>query len=68
LQVLAPARENVLSEGSHEQDIFRVKLVRALLLCKSLYNEPLDAMEVVGLGEMLQEPYDRVLIEAIIIF
>jgi hypothetical protein len=50
------------------QDIVRGKLVRTLLLRKRLHNEPLDTVEVVGFGEMLQEPYDRVFISEVIIF
>src|SRR5437867_2120534 len=67
-QVLAPGMPNVLSEGfEHEQDIFRIESGRTLLLRKSLDNEALDTGEVVGFGEMLQEPDDRVFIGEIII-
>jgi hypothetical protein len=45
LQVLDPGMPHVLSKGLHEHDIFRVKLVRALLLRKSLRYETLDTVE-----------------------
>ena len=59
---------NVLSEGLHGQDIFRGKLVRALLLRKSLKHETLDTVEIVSFEELLQKPYDRILIGKIVIF
>ena len=62
LQVLAPGMPHVLSEGLHAQDLFRLKLVRALLLRKSLHNEPFDTVKVVGFGELLQEPDNRIFI------
>jgi hypothetical protein len=68
LQVLAPDMPNILREGFHAQNIFRLKLVRTLLLRKSLHNETLDTGKVVCFGEMVQEPDDCAFIDEIIKF
>jgi hypothetical protein len=68
LQVLAPGMPNVLSEGFHAQDIVRVTLGRTLLLRKSLDNETLDTVDVVGFRKMLQKPDDRIFIDEIVKF
>jgi hypothetical protein len=36
LSICLPALENIVSKGFHEPDIFSVKLVKALVLGKSL--------------------------------
>jgi hypothetical protein len=68
VQVLAPDMPNALSEGLHAQDIVRIILGRTLWIRKNLHNEPLDTVDVVGFGKILQEPDDRVFIGEIIIF
>ena len=59
---------NVRSEGFQAQDIFRITLGRTLLLRKSLKHEGLNALDVVGVGEMVQQPDDRLFIGESVIF
>jgi hypothetical protein len=68
LQVLAPGMPQVVSQEFDHERLFWGEIRRPLLLRKSLKYETLHTVEVVGFGETLQEPYDRVFISEIIIF
>ena len=68
VEVVSPDRPQVLSEEFEHERLFWGEIRTPLLLRKSLQYETLDTVEVVGFGELLQEPYNRVLIGEIIIF